>query len=279
MSTLRTLERAVDLAPGDHASWAYDDLYGLRAACVDTFDEGASRGEQLVYIGYRPLGELVEDLAGLESRDALLGSGQLEVHTVDGVSLDSAGLDTSARVETWRSRAEAAVASGYTGLRVVGDITEEIADAAHRRGLIECELAVDGMYAAAPAMALCVFDRRRAGSRWQEISSLHRIQHIAGQDPAFALTMSAGVVRLAGEVDTASADALSSLLKAVVGSTSGMLEVNLDDLAFIDVAASRVLARTHHTMQAQGRELFLTGVGRAAALPLGHFDLHRGVTT
>ena len=279
MSAPRTLSRAVDLAPGDHASWAYDDLSGLRAVCLDTFAEGAARGEQLVYLSHRPLGQLVDDLAGLEGRDALLRSGQLVVHGAQDCSPDGAGLDAAVQVEIWRSRAAASVESGYSGLRVVGDITEEIADPAHLADLLRCELAVDTMYAAAPALALCVFDRTRAGSRWREVSSLHRIQHIPGEEPAFALTLSRGVVRLMGEVDLSSVPEFAGLLQAVVESTTGLLEVDLSELDFIDVAGSRVMAGMRTAMTRAGRELFVTGVRHPAALPLREFNLHEGAAT
>ena len=278
MSAPRTLSRAVDLAPGDHVSWAYDDLSSLRAACADTFAEGASRGEQLVYLGHRTLGHLVDDLAGLEGRDALLKSGQLTVHALEYSSPDNAALDAGAQVASWRSRAEAAVQSGYSGLRVVGDITEEVADPACLGDLLECELAVDAMYAAAPALALCVFDRTRTGSRWREVSSLHRIQHIPDADASFALTVSNGVVRLIGELDLSSVDEFARLLGAVAESTSGPLEVDLAGLDFIDVAASRVLARVRTAMRGAGRELLVTGATHAAALPLREFRLLEGAT-
>ena len=278
MSAPRTLSRAVDLAPGDHVSWAYDDLSSLRAACVDTFAEGVSRGEQLVYLGHRTLGHLVDDLAGLEGRDALLRSGQLTVHAFEGTSPDRSGLDAGAQVASWRSRAEAAVQSGYSGLRVVGDITEEVADPARLGDLLECELAVDAMYAAAPALALCVFDRTRTGSRWREVSSVHRIQHIPGAEASFALTISHGVVRLIGEVDLALVDEFARLLGAVAESTTGPLEVDLAGLDFIDVAASRVLARARTAMRDAGREMLVTGAKPAAALPLREFRLLEGTT-
>jgi anti-anti-sigma factor len=272
------LSRAVDLAPGDHVAWAYDDLASLRAVCADTFAEGASRGEQLVYLGHRPLGHLVDDLAGLEGRDALIRSGQLTVHAVEYAGSHSSGLDADAQVASWRSSAEAAVESGYSGLRVVGDITEEVADPDCLGDLLECELAVDAMYAAAPALALCVFDRTRTGSRWREVSALHRIQHIPGAEGGFALTLANGVVRLIGEVDLSSVDEFAHLLGAAAQATTGPLEVDLAGLDFIDVAASRALARARTSMRGAGRELLVTGARHAAALPLREFRLFEGAT-
>ncbi len=160
----------------------------------------------------------------------------------------------------------------------MGDITEEVADPARLGDLLACELAVDAMYAAAPALALCVFDRTRTGSRWREVSSLHRIQHVPGAEAGFALTIASGVVRLIGELDLSSVDEFARLLGAVAESTTGPLEVDLSGLDFIDVAASRVLARARTAMLGAGRELLVTGASHAAALPLREFRLFEGAT-
>lgn len=241
---LRVLERAVDLAPGDHVSWAYDDLAGLRQACADTFAEGAARGEQLVYIGDRGHQNLRDDLSGVEER---------------------------ARVEAQR-----AIREGFTGLRVVGDVTEVVVDPDLHADFVAYELALEAMYAVTPVVGICAVDRTRMGQRWREMSALHRVQHISGQEPTFAVTYSSGVVRLFGELDAASAPDFRRILGAVLGSTSGVLEVNLDGLDFIDVGASRVLAHAREVMGRAERDLLLTGVSRRTAAPLAAFNLHGG---
>jgi anti-anti-sigma factor len=86
-------------------------------------------------------------------------------------------------------------------------------------------------------------------------------------------------VRLIGEVDLSSGDELGSLLAVVAETTTGVLEVDLSGLDFIDVAASRVLARARAAMRGAGRELVVTGATHAAALPLREFRLFEGATT
>src|SRR6476620_487196 len=153
------LDNAVGLCPGDHASWAYEDLPGLRAACTTYLGDGLLRGERLVYVGDRQHGHLVDDLAGLANRDAMLDSGQLEVHTVDELYRGDGQFRAHVQVEAFRRRAEQAVDDGYTGLRILGDITELIVDESLTQQLIEYEVAVDAMFASRPALALCAFDR------------------------------------------------------------------------------------------------------------------------
>jgi len=276
VTALRVLERAIDLAPGDHVSWAYDDVAGLRQACADTFTEGAARGEQLVYIGDRGHEELRDDLAGVDGRDALIENGRLRIHSIAELYHATGRFEPQAQVETFRVEAQRAVRDGYTGLRVVGDVTDVVADPDLHADFVAYELALEAMYAVTPVVGICAVDRTRAGERWREISALHRVQHIAGHEPTFALTCSSGVVRLFGELDASSVVELQRLLDAVLASTSGVLEVNLDGLDFIDVGASRVLAGAHQVMGCAQRELLLTGVRRRTAAPLAAFNLSGG---
>lgn len=276
MSALRVLDRAVGLAPGDHVSWVYSDLAGLRAACVDTFTEGAARGQQLVYIGNRDHDELRADLAGLEDRDAMLETGRLRIHTIAELYGVTGTFEPLAQVEAFRSEAQRAVGEGYTGLRVVGDVTDIVRNPALQETFLDYELALESMYAETPVLGICAIDRRRVGDRWREVSCLHRIQHVADGQPTFALTFADGVVRLFGELDAGSVDELSRLLDAVLTSSTGGLEVSLQGLDFIDVAATRVLAGAHQALGCGGRQMVLRDVKRSAVLPLRAFNLLGG---
>ena len=276
MTGLRVLERAVDLDHGDHVAWAYDDRDALRTPVVDAFTEGASRGEELVYVGDRGREELRDDLAGLDGRDALLENGRLRIHQVAELYHSTGQLEPYVQVETFRAEARRAVRDGYTGLRVVGEVSDLVAEPAQQATFVDYELALEAMFAAAPVTGICAFDRTRVGDQWRHVVALHRVQHLAGQQPAFALTFASGVVRLFGELDASSTTELTRLLDAVLASTTGVLEVALDGVDFIDVGASRVLAGAREVMACAERELLLTGVPRAAVLPLAAFNLHGG---
>jgi anti-anti-sigma factor len=276
VTALRALDRAVDLTLGDHVSWVYDDLDGLRAACVDTFTEGAARGEQLVYIGDRNHGDLEADLAGLEGREVMLESGRLRIHSIAELYRVTSTFRPQAQVEAFPAEAQQAVREGYTGLRVVGDVTDIVGNTALWDTFVDYELALESMYAETPVIGICALDRGRVGERWRDISCLHRIQHVADGQPTFALTFADGVVRLFGEVDAASVDELRGLLDAVLGMSDDGLEVSLKGLDFIDVAGSRVLASAHRQLDAGGRQMVISDVKRSAALPLRVFRLEGG---
>jgi anti-anti-sigma factor len=276
VTALRRLERAVDLDHGDHVAWAYEDRTGLRTVLTDTFTEATGRGEQMIYIGTGDRAALCDDLAGLDHRDALLHDGRLRIHSIAELYHATGRFEPHAQVETFRAEAQRAVREGYRGVRVVGDVTDVLADGTGHAAFVDYELALEAMYAVTPVTGICAFDRHRLGEQGREIAALHRLQHLAEQEPAFALTYASGVVRLFGEIDASSTPELQRLLDAVLAVTTGRLEVDLDGLDFIDVAASRVLAEAGQMMACAGRELVITGVARAAVLPLAAFNLHGG---
>jgi anti-anti-sigma regulatory factor len=270
---LQTLDRAVGLGPGDHASWAYDDVSDLRTACVDYFTDGLARRERLMYIGGRTQDSLVDDLAALSGRDGLIDEGQLMVVSLQG-HLDTAdGLDALAQVEARRQLATAVVREGYAGLRVVGDVTEFVVRPGLLDHLVEFELAADTMMATTPVTALCALDRRRAGQRWRHVSALHRIQHSPDRHPTFSLGGSGSALRLLGEIDISSITDLDQVLDHLALATTGALTFDLSDLSFIDVAGTRRLAAFQKALAEAGRAVLFRRLSPAAQRTFRAFAL------
>lgn len=273
MTGLQTLDRAVGLGPGDHASWAYDDVSELKTACVDYFTDGLDRRERLMYVGGRAQDSLVDDLAGLAGRDALIDDGRLTVVSLQG-HLDTAdGLDAAAQVEARRQLATAVVREGYAGLRVVGDITDFLVRPGLLDHLVEFELAADQMMETTPVTALCAVDRRRAGLRWRHASALHRIQHSPDRHPTFSLGGSGSALRLAGEIDISSISDLDQVLDHLAVATTGPLTFDLSDLSFIDVAGTRRLAAFQRSMASAGRAVLFRRLCPAAQRTFRAFAL------
>lgn len=264
MTGLQTLDRAVGLEPGDHASWVYDDVSELKAACVDYFNDGLNRSERLVYVGGRAHDSLVGDLAALPGRDALIDDGGLTVLSFRDHLETSGAFDAQVELEARRNIAESALADGYSGLRVVGDITEFVVRPELLESLVDFELAADAMMATVPVTALCALDRGRAGPRWRHVSALHRIQHSPDRHPTFWLGRSGPRLRLVGEIDISSVSDLDQLLDHLQLTTTGSLTFELADLAFIDVAGTRRLAVFQRSMAKAGRAVLFRQLSPAA---------------
>lgn len=273
MGRLKVLERAAGLAPGDHGSWAYDDDAGFHRAVTEYFAEGRDRGEQLVYVGDGPEGALADHLRGLGQRERLLDSGQLRLHSVQDIFDGTAPFDPAARAEEFWRQADQAVADGYPGLRLLGDVTALVADPAALPQLLDYEFGVDRLMAGSTATGLCAVDQRRAGNSWARAAAVHGIQHLTSGRSAFAVRLSGETVDLVGEVDIANTADLVALLEAVRRATRGPLRLRLADLDFIDVGGTRALALFEQDMAAHGRPVRFEQLSRAALRTLRLFGL------
>jgi anti-anti-sigma factor len=277
MTSLRALRRAGELAAGDHASWVYDDRGGLREACADYFGEGIRHGERLIYVGSGDPELLLQDLAGLPDRNGLLADGQLSVHTVPEM-YGLEGVDPQPQVDTVLRCARDAITAGYTGLRVLGDVSDLAADPSLTPALLEYEAAVAVVPASTRTTAVCALDRSRTRGTWRLLSALHRLQHAEGWDPTFAVQGADGVIRLAGDVDLSCSRELQEVLSHLGARAQGELEVDLHELAFIDVAGTRALAVFHEAMAESGRAVRFTGLSPAARRTFPIFELSEGAS-
>ncbi|HSE54516.1 MAG TPA: MEDS domain-containing protein [Nocardioidaceae bacterium] len=276
MGGLKVLERAQGLGSGDHASWAYATPAAFHEAVTDYLADGAERGERLVYVGSARTGELADHLAGMPERDRLLDDGRLTLYPLEALYTVDEPLDPHVQVGVFHGEAAQALADGFAGLRVAGDITELAQDPALLPQLLEYELAVDAMLLANTAVGLCGFDVSRVGARWTQISALHVLQHTEVSEPMFAVNLHSDAVEVIGEVDISNTSDLEQILHAVSSVTDGPLVVRLPDLEFIDVAGTRVLARFQQGMSAAGRSVDFEDLSHAAHRTLRLFGLADG---
>jgi anti-anti-sigma regulatory factor len=273
VTDLQTLDRAIGLGPGDHASWAYDDMSELQSACVDYFSDGLRRSERLVYVGGRTRDAMVDDLAALPGRDALIDEGRLTVLSIAEHLEAGDHFDSSVELESRRQLALDSLDAGYSGLRVAGDITEFLVRPEMLDRLVDFELAADAMMATTPVTALCALDRGRVGRRWRHVSALHRLQHSPDRHPTFWFGRSGPSLTLVGEVDVSSIDDLDQLLDHLQLTSRGSLTFELPDLTFIDVAGTRRLAAFQRSMAASGRTVLFRRLSPAARRTFRAFAL------
>jgi len=272
MTGPRALDRPAQLTPGDHASWVYDDHADLREACVSFFSEGARRGERLMYLGAASPERLLEDLREMSDLDRLLDLGQLSVHPVSALY----GIDGEAprsQADGLTDYVRTAVAHGYTGLRILGDVSELAADPRRADVLMDAEVAVHPVFAATPTTAVCAIDRTRAPETWRPLSALHHLQRAPRWAPTFTLHLDGGRVHLGGEIDAGCVGDLQHLLHRLGATTTGELSVVLPELGFIDVAGTRALAMFRNAMTATGRAVHFQDLSDAARRTFPAFRL------
>lgn len=250
-----------DLATGDHAclvSACDEERWSLVSAYVRA---GLERGERTVYVA-------AEHSEG-EVRRALAISG----HDRDLVVLPAAvahgyahgSFDYVERLGVWAEQAHAAVAEGFTGLRVAFDMTWLDDVDLSLDELVDLELRGTHVFQAAPGTALCIYDPRRFHSHTlARAGHAHRVRlgTAAAPEPVFrsqlltVATSGPGAVALAGEVDRSNAGALGHALESVLDGRDALL-IDLSQLEFIDAAGLRTIHDTARRLHARGGDLVL----------------------
>lgn len=269
------VDSAGGLVPYGHVCWAYHDRAEFLARAREYAVDGLRAGQWVEYVGSSDPEQLCAELAGIgEVQWAAAGAaGHLEVTTAadfyafaghDGV------VDPDATLARIGAAAERALTAGYTGYRAVADNTAVATTGAQRAAFARFEYLADQVLAVAPVSALCAYDATRLGAEAvTELACLHPLAS-AGSTPFRLYADPELDMALAGEVDRASAGPLTRALEhAVAGvrengsAADGAgrdIHLDLSGLGFVDVAATRTLARCAGRLE--GRRLVLHGVGR-----------------
>ena len=233
----------------DHLCWIYDDDASFDAAVERFLSGGLARGERLLCVGDDVVERMRGDRPPLPDVAALVARGALEMLTV-AEAYEAAGAFTPERQFTYyEGETRRARELGYTGLRVVAELSPLAADAARRPELVRWEHVADEFMAAGSGMtAMCAYRADLGADALADVGSAHPMVHAADGGPPFRVFFDGGRVVLAGSVDTFSADRLAALLDASpVHGRSVVLD--LEPVEFVDVAAARVLARWARALQ------------------------------
>lgn len=250
-----------DLATGDHACLVCasdDERWNLVSAYVRG---GLERGERTVYVTAEHTEEQVRRALALDARHD-----ELVVVPAKGARDGRTGrLDYVERLGAWADRAHAAVAEGFSGLRLAIDMTWLDAVDLSLDQLVEYERRGTHVLRSAPGTALCIYDERRFHSHTlARAGHAHhvRLGDVAARTPVFRselLTVSRsgpGAVAIAGEVDAANVSALVGALESIVDAQDALL-MDLHELEFIDAAGLRAIHDTARRLRGRGGELVL----------------------
>jgi hypothetical protein len=236
--------------------WTYASDEAWREAAVAWLEDGVRLGLKLLLTADARVEELVEDLAALPDRDALLASGQLAVAPLRAVYDLDVAIDPVAQVAVYAAAVQAAQAEGYAGLRAVSDGTPLAADPYRLTSLLRWELHADRWIASGvPMSCLCTLDVRRvAPDALHDVLRVHPCVHHEGRDVPFQVSGGDGALAVDGEVDRFDADALAHVLALVPG--LGEQVVDLSRLTFADHRAVLELGRA---VQAAGGPVVIRG--------------------
>jgi hypothetical protein len=239
MRTLGPVADADGLGLNGHACWLYDDDAELRRVAAQYLADGVTLGQRLLYVGGGEVEKLRADLALLGGADRLEASGRLQVASLEAIYDIDAIADIQERLATYAAATEGAVADGFTGLRVLAEVTALAANPAGWDAHAAWEWVADGYMAREPMSALCCYDRRVLP---EEIARMLACVHPAGNadDPyvPFRLFGRADGFVLEGEVDCFSA----GLLRRALAAAPEGVELDLAGVRFMDHHAVTALS-------------------------------------
>jgi hypothetical protein len=207
-----------------HACWTYGDDAELTRAVAEYLADGARLGQKLVYVGPEDRLHLAGDLG---PEVAIL---PLSAFCDPGRSSDPDQL-----LAFYAAAIDAALAEGFTGLRVAADVTELAGD---RDCQCRWESVADRLMAERPLSALCCYDRRRLAP--EVVRDLCSVHPVVNEPVPFRIYATGGGLRLEGEVDFFSSDALERMLPL----TRGEGTLDLSGAGFIDHHGARVLSES-----------------------------------
>ena len=208
---------AAGLGLHGHACWTYADDAELFRAADDYLADGARLGQRLLFVGPEELFPQVDDVECLPL-SAFVEPGQ--------------PTDPDRMLGIYTTATDEALAAGYTGLRVVAEVTELAADPG-----CQCrwESVADRFMVERPLSALCCYDRRRLAP--EVLADLCAVHPVVNEPVPFRIYATGDGLLLEGEIDFLSTDALQRLLPLTRG--DGVLD--LSGAEFIDHNGARVL--------------------------------------
>ncbi|MGZ4626778.1 MAG: MEDS domain-containing protein [Kineosporiaceae bacterium] len=247
----------------DHICWVYDDEDSFTELAGRYLAEGLAGGERLLCVGSGIAALLRRGgQAGLDVDD-LVSRGALEFLDVDTAYERTGELRPEEQLEFYHSATRRALAEGYTGLRVVAEITDLAVDAARRAELMRWESVADGFIGHGSGMrAMCAYAATRLDDEaLADLTSVHPLVRAPEAIPPFRVWFEEDTITLAGELDGLGADRLGRVL---AGSPvrRPIVVLDLARVEFVDVAACRTLARWAADLREQGARLVLLGTSR-----------------
>jgi anti-anti-sigma factor len=239
------------LTLGDHICWLVDDDRVRIRELAGFVRAGLRDHHKILYCGDGPEAMVAGiDEHGIDTA-TVLASGQLEATTAEATYLVGGVFDAGSVLRGWRPLAQAARAAGYTGLRVVGDMSWAARDVPGREDLAWYERQANRVVLDNEIIGVCAFDRRLFDPlELRRLAWMHSGVAATGTpyDERLALrvrrTRDPVGLRLEGEADLAARHALRAVFEHLF-TDAGADEVTVDvrGLRFADRAAARILVR------------------------------------
>jgi hypothetical protein len=241
-------DTAVAIRPGEHACCRFAHAEDRERLAFAFLRDALRRGNKVLYLTDSDRTHERLALLADEHEDVALAlaRAQVEVRSSRDADLPGCRLDTGRMPDPLRAEHARALAAGFAGLSVTGEIADAVDDADAHRLLVDCEVRTHGHFDGTDVDLLCQYDHGRfAAGVLAEIAAVHDADAAPELAPiarigylSAILVPESGALRLAGELDFAGADTLASVLDAHY---HGPLHYDLEDLHYVDVTGMRAL--------------------------------------
>lgn len=240
-----------------HLCWGFDDSADIAGLSTTFLTEGADLGQQLMFVGGAEAESVIRDAEPTRSmlRDGILAITPFNVVYPGGRRMDNA--DQWALYEQVTAQA---VDAGFTGLRVVAEVTSLAESDGGWHGQAGWERYADRRMAAGPLAALCLFDTRVLSQ--EAMSGIACVHPVADRrlEPLvpFQLFGQPDALALAGEVDAFS-DPLLGRLLALGAEGEAEHVLDLAALRFIEQHGLRTIYNYVRARRVEGCSVTLRG--------------------
>jgi hypothetical protein len=217
-----------------HACWTYTGEDEVIGAMREFLADGARLGQRLLYVGPGTPSELKARRAAIAPAEE-----PVEVMPLDAIYGAGAAVDPETLLAGYAARTDAALAAGFTGLRVAADATALVRDPADWERHLRWEALADRLMAERPLAALCCYDRRTVPDEIaRDLCAVHPIAHAPQDSVPFRLYRDGTTLILEGEIDYFSVGRLRQAL-AVAAQEPDVID--LRRLRFVDHHGARIL--------------------------------------
>ena len=248
---------------GEHACCRFAQAGDRERVAAAFAWDGLRRGDKVVYLS--DSGDVAPLVSRHERLDWAFGpaqaAGQLDVLRASDVYIPDGRFDLFRTLDFIRCYHDQALAEGYSGLSMTGEIPAAVREVPGGEQLTRYEVRLErrqhGRAGPAKDSILCQYDHGRFGPGvLSDVAEAHQVDvspelAAIGRDGEVgaAYDRARDALRLSGELDFASAQTVSDVLDAHF---HGPLRLDLADLSYIDVAGMRALRG------AAGRRLVIT---------------------
>lgn len=257
------------LGADGHACWAFDQREEFLDAAIDFLADGLHLRQRIAYVGSEPVAVQREQLGSLGDVDAMVGAGTLQLFELGDLYRVGEPIDIETQLAIYDSATDAALADGYTGLRVAAQVTDLVTAPDTWDAHVRWESTADRVFSGRPLSALCGYRRDAVPERvLADLAAVHPAANEPTESVPFHLFGESGNLVVSGEVDLFSTEAFDRAL-GFACSTKEPLTLDLGELEFIDHHGLETLAtHTHHLAATGGCTIRNTppGVNRLCAL-------------